>query len=113
MKLSGQDALVLTVQYRNILYFVYFTGAFDNPNKTTKTRIMNILMQLRKCVNHPYLFEGIVIYYITKQSVQWYYGFSIAAASAAAHPPVDPDDINALARKISLFNRSLSNFIWG
>ena len=24
-----------------------------------KTRLMNILTQLRKCVNHPYLFEGI------------------------------------------------------
>ena len=23
-----------------------------------KTRLMNILMQLRKCVNHPYLFDG-------------------------------------------------------
>ncbi|XP_019639122.1 PREDICTED: chromodomain-helicase-DNA-binding protein 1-like [Branchiostoma belcheri] len=25
----------------------------------TKTRLMNILMQLRKCVNHPYLFDGV------------------------------------------------------
>ncbi|CAH1226693.1 CHD1L [Branchiostoma lanceolatum] len=25
----------------------------------SKTRLMNILMQLRKCVNHPYLFDGV------------------------------------------------------
>ena len=25
----------------------------------SKTRLMNILVQLRKCVNHPYLFDGI------------------------------------------------------
>ena len=25
----------------------------------SKTRLMNILTQLRKCVNHPYLFDGI------------------------------------------------------
>lgn len=25
----------------------------------SKTRLMNILTQLRKCVNHPYLFDGV------------------------------------------------------
>lgn len=27
-------------------------------NKESKTRLLNIVMQLRKCCNHPYLFEG-------------------------------------------------------
>ena len=26
--------------------------------KTEKMRLLNILMQLRKCCNHPYLFDG-------------------------------------------------------
>ena len=25
----------------------------------SKTKLLNILMQLRKCVNHPYLFDGV------------------------------------------------------
>ena len=61
----------------------------------------------------------LVNYYITERSVRWYYGFSIAAASARVRPrppasarvrprpPVDPDDVNPLTRKI--FNLSLSN----
>jgi SWI/SNF-related matrix-associated actin-dependent regulator of chromatin subfamily A member 5 len=31
-------------------------GAFQN--RESKTRLLNIVMQLRKCCNHPYLFEG-------------------------------------------------------
>ncbi|KAJ7373980.1 Chromodomain-helicase-DNA-binding protein 1-like [Desmophyllum pertusum] len=33
--------------------------AFNSPSGFIKTRLMNILMQLRKCVNHPYLFDGV------------------------------------------------------
>ncbi|CAH3198531.1 unnamed protein product [Porites evermanni] len=33
--------------------------AFNSPGGTSKTRLMNILTQLRKCVNHPYLFDGV------------------------------------------------------
>ncbi|EDO19437.1 hypothetical protein Kpol_1002p85 [Vanderwaltozyma polyspora DSM 70294] len=29
-----------------------------NGNKESKTRLLNIVMQLRKCSNHPYLFDG-------------------------------------------------------
>ncbi len=36
---------------------IFFTGAFGDAG--SKTRLMNILMQLRKCVNHPYLFDGV------------------------------------------------------
>ncbi|KAK2144952.1 hypothetical protein LSH36_716g01015 [Paralvinella palmiformis] len=32
---------------------------FENPSKITKTRLLNILVQLRKCVGHPYLFDGV------------------------------------------------------
>nr|XP_015217260.1 PREDICTED: chromodomain-helicase-DNA-binding protein 1-like isoform X3 [Lepisosteus oculatus] len=32
--------------------------AFENK-QGSKTRLLNILMQLRKCVNHPYLFDGV------------------------------------------------------
>ena len=27
----------------------------------SKTRLMNILIQLRKCINHPYLFDGVCV----------------------------------------------------
>nr|XP_006819816.1 PREDICTED: chromodomain-helicase-DNA-binding protein 1-like [Saccoglossus kowalevskii] len=33
--------------------------AFQNPDGSNKTRLNNILIQLRKCVNHPYLFDGV------------------------------------------------------
>ncbi|XP_077976946.1 chromodomain-helicase-DNA-binding protein 1-like [Glandiceps talaboti] len=32
---------------------------FQNPDGSNKTRFNNILVQLRKCVNHPYLFDGV------------------------------------------------------
>ena len=41
--------------YRAILY--KDIAAFGESGK--KTRLLNILMQLRKCVNHPYLFDGV------------------------------------------------------
>lgn len=34
-----------------------FAAAFGEAG--SKTRLMNILVQLRKCVNHPYLFDGV------------------------------------------------------
>ena len=37
---------------------LFFPDAFNSPGGSVKTRLMNILMQLRKCVNHPYLFDG-------------------------------------------------------
>lgn len=30
----------------------------ENSSKESKTRLLNIVMQLRKCCNHPYLFDG-------------------------------------------------------
>ncbi|KAF9582637.1 hypothetical protein BGW38_010946 [Lunasporangiospora selenospora] len=33
-------------------------GAVGNNRREGKTRLLNIVMQLRKCCNHPYLFDG-------------------------------------------------------
>lgn len=30
----------------------------NGAGKTDRMRLLNILMQLRKCCNHPYLFDG-------------------------------------------------------
>ena len=30
----------------------------NGAGKSDKMRLLNILMQLRKCCNHPYLFDG-------------------------------------------------------
>ena len=30
----------------------------NGAGKSDKMRLLNILMQLRKCSNHPYLFDG-------------------------------------------------------
>ncbi|XP_059177653.1 chromodomain-helicase-DNA-binding protein 1-like [Physella acuta] len=34
-------------------------SVFDNNSRPNQTSLMNILMQLRKCVAHPYLFDGV------------------------------------------------------
>lgn len=34
-----------------------FSDAFGNE-QGSKNRLLNILMNLRKCVDHPYLFDG-------------------------------------------------------
>jgi len=40
------------------LFFSFFvSGAIGK--REGKTRLLNIVMQLRKCCNHPYLFDGI------------------------------------------------------
>jgi SWI/SNF-related matrix-associated actin-dependent regulator of chromatin subfamily A member 5 len=33
-------------------------GSLGNRKDAGKTRLQNIVMQLRKCCNHPYLFDG-------------------------------------------------------
>lgn len=30
----------------------------NGAGKASKMRLLNVLMQLRKCCNHPYLFDG-------------------------------------------------------
>lgn len=39
--------------------FTFITGA-GTTKREGKTRLLNIVMQLRKCCNHPYLFDGAV-----------------------------------------------------
>lgn len=44
---------------RNINYFYHFPNFFPLfLENGAKTRLQNILMQLRKVCNHPYLFPG-------------------------------------------------------
>ncbi len=57
--------LIWSVEFPFTASFEMFPGyylpeLFENPDTGSKTRLMNILMQLRKCVNHPYLFDGTV-----------------------------------------------------
>ena len=33
-------------------------GAISGKKESGKTRLQNVVMQLRKCCNHPYLFDG-------------------------------------------------------
>lgn len=40
------------------LCFIVSSDAFNSASGFMKTRLMNILIQLRKCINHPYLFDG-------------------------------------------------------
>lgn len=44
--------------YRNILEKDIDAVNGAAGNKESKTRLLNIVMQLRKCCNHPYLFDG-------------------------------------------------------
>lgn len=45
--------------YRRILERDVFSILSSDPNKKDcKVRLLNVVMQLRKCCNHPYLFEG-------------------------------------------------------
>ena len=46
----------------------------NGAGKSDKMRLLNILMQLRKCTNHPYLFDGAepgtcMLFYIISTSV--------------------------------------------
>jgi len=48
--------LIVWIGFISCLFFPL--DAFNSTGGTSKTRLMNILIQLRKCVNHPYLFDG-------------------------------------------------------
>ena len=39
----------------------FFEGAFQ-VEQSNKTRLMNILLQLRKCCCHPYIFPGLLLH---------------------------------------------------
>ena len=44
---------------REVVSSVFLTLSAAFGEAGSKTRLMNILVQLRKCVNHPYLFDGV------------------------------------------------------
>jgi len=48
--------LVLFDRYTKIL--LKDIDVVNGAGKSDKMRLLNILMQLRKCCNHPYLFDG-------------------------------------------------------
>jgi SNF2 family DNA or RNA helicase len=47
---------MLSFRYTNIL--MKDIDVVNGAGKSDKMRLLNILMQLRKCCNHPYLFDG-------------------------------------------------------
>lgn len=49
-------ALSLPIRYTKIL--MKDIDILNSAGKMDKMRLLNILMQLRKCCNHPYLFDG-------------------------------------------------------
>ena len=51
---SNED--VFSNRYTNIL--MKDIDIVNGAGKSDKLRLLNILMQLRKCCNHPYLFDG-------------------------------------------------------
>lgn len=72
--------LVIYVVAENLKTFMCnvlkcITDAFDAPGKKHKTRLANVLMQLRKCVAHPYLFEG--TYAANLLGVQWFFVYRL------------------------------------
>lgn len=40
-------------------YLLPVADVFDSETSVSRTRLLNLLQQLRKCVNHPYLFDGV------------------------------------------------------
>ena len=50
------DVPLLTLRYTKIL--MKDIDVVNGAGKTEKVRLMNILLHLRKCCNHPYLFDG-------------------------------------------------------
>ena len=48
--------LVMQLRYTKIL--MKDIDILNSAGKTDKMRLLNVLMQLRKCCNHPYLFDG-------------------------------------------------------
>lgn len=50
-----------------LLVMNLFSEAFGNE-QGSKNRLLNILMNLRKCVDHPYLFDGETNYQMLKKT---------------------------------------------
>ncbi len=50
------SGLLLLFRYTKIL--MKDIDIVNGAGKASKMRLLNVLMQLRKCCNHPYLFDG-------------------------------------------------------
>lgn len=55
-KLLTWGSLIFTDRYTKIL--MKDIDILNSAGKMDKMRLLNVLMQLRKCCNHPYLFDG-------------------------------------------------------
>lgn len=49
----------LSALQKKLYKAVFFKDGSAFGNAAQKTRLLNVLMQLRKCVNHPYIFDGV------------------------------------------------------
>jgi len=56
---TGMSAVQKTLYTQILLRDIDTINSGGGPGNGSKTQILNIVMQLRKCCNHPYLFPGI------------------------------------------------------
>jgi len=59
---KGQNVTTGKIEYfsnkRMCSFWCLIISDAFRTDQSSKTRLLNILMQLRKCVDHPYLFDG-------------------------------------------------------
>lgn len=58
--INGKNLFILDIE---MMLMAILLGAGALSKREGKTRLLNIVMQLRKCCNHPYLFDGAVSYF--------------------------------------------------
>jgi len=73
---------------REVVSSVFLTLSAAFGEAGSKTRLMNILVQLRKCVNHPYLFDGV-------EPEPFELGEHLVEASGECTEPVPPTTVLA------------------
>lgn len=66
LSMVRKDLLILSIE---MMLMDILLGAGALSKREGKTRLLNIVMQLRKCCNHPYLFDGAVS---TSRFLIWY-----------------------------------------
>lgn len=80
----------------------------NRVGKLAKMQLLNILMQLRKCCNHPYLFDGAepgVCYcvYLSDYSFHWVVNFSLLSPSFPSTPLLSFPFLSSSPRLPSLY----------
>ena len=55
---SFGDCLTTLAVFRYTNILMKDIDIVNGAGRTGKMRLLNVLMQLRKCANHPYLFDG-------------------------------------------------------